>query len=195
MGRELFLMKKRLFFTLILSCFYFAGCCSIPRANSYKQLYSITKEEKKAKRSFGGRSKIISIKDFRGNERYDEDMAALKEKVEKYIFNHADLNDAVKNNLRELKVTEGATKEEVGLLLGDPDKAVKLAKRVDNASEMWVYKTSKSSVFTVVFLPVFFGHEKYYLYFKDNNLALIERHYLEQTFYSSGSGMGLQRTK
>ena len=188
-------MKKILFLILILFCIYITGCCSIPRVASYKQLYSFTKQEKRIKRGFGGKSKVISIKDFRENEMYDEHIAALKEEVEKYISNHTDLNEATKNNLRELKVIQGATKEEVKLLLGEPDKLVKIGKKADIASEIWIYKINKRSVFTIVFPPVFFGQEKYYLYFKDNILTLIERHYLEQTFYSSGSGMGLERSK
>ncbi len=185
-------MKKVLFLLLILFCIYISGCCSIPRADNYKQLYSFTKEKKKIKGRFGAQSKVISIKDFRENETYDENIAALRERIEKYISSHADLNEAAKNNLRELKVAEGATKEEVKLLLGEPDKVAKIGEKVDTATEIWIYQTSKSSIFTIVFLPVFFGREEYYLYFKDNILTLIERHYLEQTFYASDSGMGLQ---
>jgi len=187
-------MKKILFSILILFCIYISGCCSIPRVASYKQLYSFAKEEKKIKGSFG-KSKIVSIKDFRENEVFDENIIALKEMVEKYISSHTDLNGSTKNNLRELKVTEGAAGEEVKLLLGEPDKVVKTGKKTYITSEIWIYKINKSSTFTIIFLPVFFGHEEYYLYFKDNVLTLIERHYLEQTFYASDSGMGLQRNK
>lgn len=141
------------------------------------------------------RGKILSIKDFRENEIYDEDVTALKAKIEKYIANHTELTEPAKNNLRALKVTEGAAKEEVKLLLGEPDRIVKRHKEDDIASEVWTYKINKSSPFTVVFLPVFFGHEEYHLYLKDNILVSIERHYLKQTFYSSDSGMGVQGRK
>jgi len=181
---------RKIFFTILgLFCIYLTGCCSIPRVDTYKQIYSITREEKNIKKGFGKR-KIVLIKDFRENEAFDEDIAALKEKVEKYISSHPDLSETAKNNLRELKVTEAQTKEEVELLLGQPDKVVKKEEK-DIASEIWIYQTSHKSVFTIVFLPVFFGHEEYYLYFKDNILTLIEGHYLEQTFYASGSGMGV----
>jgi hypothetical protein len=167
-----------------------SGCCSVPRADSYKQLYSYTKEEKTTKGKFGFKTKATLIKDFRENEAFAENITALKEKVEKYISTHTDLNELTKNYLRELKVTEGATKEEVKLLLGEPDKVIKPGKK-DGACETWIYATSKRSTFTVIFLPVFFGHEKHYLYFKDDILTLIERHYLEQVFSASDSNMGL----
>ena len=185
-------MKRILFSVLIFFCLYLAGCCSIPRVANYKQLYSIAKEEKKTKGKFS-KSKIVLTKDLRENEVFNQDIALLKEKVERYISGHADLSEPTKSNLRELRVTEGATKEEVKLLLGEPDKVMKSDKE-DIASEIWIYRTNKSSTFTIVFIPVFFGHEKYYLYFKDNLLTLIERYYLEQTFYASDSNMGLQRS-
>jgi len=186
-------MRKISLLVSVLFCVYITGCCSIPRVTSYQQLYSIAKEEKKIKAGFS-KTKIVLIKDFRENEAYDENITALKEKVEKYISGHTDLNESTKNNLRELKVTEGAAKEEVKLLLGEPDKVVKTDKK-DIASEIWSYRINKRSIFTIVFLPIFFGHEEYYLYFKDSTLTFIERHYLEQTFYSSGSGMGVNDTK
>ena len=186
-------MRKILPAILVLSCIYITGCCSVPRVASCKQLYSIAKEEKKIKGRFS-KSKIALIKDFRGKEVFEENITALKEKVENYISSHTDLNETAKNNLRKLKVTDGAPKEEVKLLLGEPDKVVKTEKK-DTASEIWIYRTSKPSTFTIILLPVFFGHEEYYLYFKDSALTLIERHYLAQTFYASDSGMGLQRNK
>ncbi len=188
-------MEKILPAVLILFSIYIAGCCSIPRVASSKQIYSITKEEKIKKGSFGFKTKIVLIRDFRENDVFDSEIVFLKEKVEKYISSHADLSEPAKNNLRELKVTEGSTKEEVQLLLGGPDKAVKASKKADIASEVWIYKTNKSSIFTIIFLPVFFGHETYYLYFKDNVVMLIERHYLEQTFYATDSGAGLTGIK
>lgn len=138
------------------------------------------------------RTKVTSIRDFREREAFDQDINALKEKVEQYISCRSDLNEATKNNLRELKVTGGSSKEDVELLLGEPDKIIKNRKKDNLTYEAWIYKTNKRSIFTVIFLPLFFGHEKYSLYFQDNALALIERHYLEQTFSASDSGMGLR---
>jgi len=185
-------MKRILFSVLAVTCIYITGCCSIPRVASYKELYSIAKEEKKKKGSFN-KSKVVLIKDFRGHEISGQNLAAFKEKVEKYISDHPDLNETAKNNLRELKVTAGTAKEEVKLLLGEPDR-VNIDKK-DLTCQTWIYRTDKNSTFTVIFLPVFFGHEEYFLYFKDSALALIERHYLEQTFYSSGSGTSVQAAR
>lgn len=181
-------MKKIKFLILLLFCIYFYGCSSIPRVADYKELYSFTQKEEKIKGGMGGAREMVTIKDFRENERYDEDITALKEEVEKYIASHTDLAETTKNNLRKLKVTAGATKEEINLLLGKPDKVIKNEANV--ASEIWIYRTSKSSIFTIIVFPVFFTHDGYYLHFKNNILTKIERHCLEQTFETSGIGLG-----
>lgn len=186
-------MKSIKFAILILFCITISGCCSLPSVANYSKLYSLTKEEKKIKGGFGGKKKVILIKDFRENEMYDENIAALKEEAEKYISLHTDLSEQTKNNLRELIVTAGATKEEVKLLLGEPDKVIKQNVKTGGRSEMWIYKINKTDVFTIFIIPLFFPHQGYYLYFKDNVLTAIERHYLEQTFQSSDSGVGLTR--
>ena len=184
-------MRRILLSILVLFCIYITGCCSIPRVTSYKQLNIFTKQESKSKGRFSSRAKIVSIKDFRENEVLNKDIKTLKEKVEKYISSHADLNESIKNGLRGLRVTEGANKEEVELLLGEPDGIVKKDKEVDAASQVWTYQINKRSVFTIIFLPVYFGHEQYYLYFKDNILTRIERHYLGQTFHADEADMGI----
>lgn len=125
-----------------------------------------------------GSKTYVDIKDFRGNERYDEDIAALKEEAEKYIALHPELSEGVKSALRELKVSAGLNTEEVQLLLGRPD---------NTAKDMWVYRISKLRIFTVFIIPVFPVHEGYYLYFKDGVLKTIEKHYLRQTIEQSPS--------
>jgi hypothetical protein len=190
-------MKINLPLVLVLVSMFTSGCCSIPRTANYKQLYSITKKETKikTKKKFIHKTAVISPKDLRGNEILDEDIDSLKKRIEKYISDHQDLNDLTKNNLREFKITKGSTKEEVNLLLGEPDNLIKRTNKEDAASVIWVYRTNKSSVFTIVFIPVFFSHESYYLYFKNDILTSIERHYLEQTFYASDSETGMQERK
>jgi len=130
--------------------------------------------------------KYESIKDFRGIEMYDEDIDALKEEVKEYIVAHPELSDAKKKDLRELKVMQGETKEEVRLLLGSPDKIVN--------PQTWVYKISTWRAFTVFIVPVFFVHEGYYLYFKDDILTGIEKHYLKQLIEQS-AGPGVYEKK
>jgi hypothetical protein len=165
----------------------------MPATAPYSQLYSFTREEKKIKGRIGSSKKTVVVKDFRGNDMYEEDMTALKERVEKYIASHADLGEPTKNNLRELKVTAGATKEEVELLSGGPDKVIKTYAKANNtASEIWIYRINKINVFIIFIVPVFWAHEGYYLHFKDNILTAIERHYLEQTVHqTSAPGVGV----
>ena len=166
--------------TIVLVILGMVGC-SLPTAAIQRPLYSFTREEKRIKSGFGGERESITIKDFRGNGAYDEDIEALKKEVEEYISQHPDLSDSAKNNLREIKVTPGASRNEVVLLLGKPDKLARVSGSGRyGASEIWIYKLSKVRVFTVFILPVFPVHEGYYLYFKDGALVEIERHYLRQ---------------
>lgn len=180
-------MKKILFLILVLFCLYICGC-STPRMATYNHLYSIVREEKRVKIGFA-KKKVVSIRDFRERELYEEDMAALKEEIEKYISLHPELAEETKNNLRELKITAGSTKEEVRLLLGKADKVTQTYNNPYSASERWIYKISKISAFTVFIFPVFPVQEGYYLYFKDNNLTAIERHYLKQSLQSRDTGL------
>jgi len=167
-------MKKILVLILILSCFYLAGC-STPARMAHPEIYSITRQEKKIKGTFSNKKEII-IKDFRGNDRYEEDITSLKEEAEKYIISHEGLSEARKSDLRELRVSVGQSREEVKLLLGKPDKVSK---------DIWIYKINKMRAFTVFIIPVFFVHESYGLYFKEDVLVGIERHYLNQVVQQS----------
>lgn len=177
------MMEKGLLFLTILLLLFITGCCSIPRIVTYGELQSFTREKKKSKASlaFLGANEVL-VNDFRERKAGEEDIKNLKSKVESYISSRPGLSESAKNNLQELKVTSSSTKEEVELLLGRPDKVINKNEKNMPGSEAWVYLTNRQSVFSVVFLPVFFDHEKYYLYFKDGLLASIERHYLEQTF-------------
>ena len=169
--------------------------CSMPTTAIQGSLYSFTREEKRIKSGFGGQKKSITIKDFRANDAYDEDIEALKTEVEEYIREHPDLSESAKNNLREIKVTQGASSDEVVLLLGKPDKLVRAAGGGRyGASEIWIYKISKIRTFTIFILPVFPVHEGYYLYFKDGALVEIERHYLKQIVEQS-EGLGVYESK
>lgn len=152
----------------------------MPTAAKYSQIYSFTREEKKVKGGFGSKRKVVSVKDFREIAMYAEDITALKEEIEKYIVAHPDLSESTKNNLRELKVTAGAAKEEVKLLLGEPDKVTKTS-----TSEIWIYRINRIRAFTVFIIPVCFVHEGYYLHFKDNALLAIERHSLQQSVHQA----------
>ena len=138
----------------------------------------------KQKGAFGLKSKVVFIKDFRGNDMYDDDIASLKEEIEKYIASHAGLSEATKDSIRKLKVAEGLSQDEVKLLLGKPDTILKPDNK-SGASASWVYSTRKRSAFMIIIFPVFFSHEAYYLYFKDNSLAQIEKHYFAQVIATS----------
>ncbi len=168
--------------------------CSMPAVRVERPLYSYTKEIKVAKGGLMGKKKSIIIEDFRENEAYDENIEDLKKIVEKYILEHPNESESAKNNLRELKVSDGSTREEVILLLGKPEKIINAAGGSYGASEIWVYKVSRMRAFTIFIIPVFFVHEGYYLYFKDGALVEIERHYLKQVVGQS-AGPGLNQTK
>lgn len=187
-------MKKISVSAIVLVSFSLAGC-SMPKAAVQRPLYSFTRVEKSGKSGFMGTRKIITIKDFRQNEAYDEDIEGLKEDVEEYISKHPELSETARNNLRDLKVTQGSRAEEVIFLLGKPDKVAKAsgAGRY-GATEIWIYRISKIRAFTVFVFPVFFVHEGYYLYFKDGVLVEIEMHYLKQ-IVKQGSAPGLVESK
>lgn len=182
-------MKTRVFFALLILFYAFIAGCSLPAKAIEKSLCSFTREEKINKSMFG-KKKTILVKDFRGNEVYEEDMAGLKEEVEKYISGHPDLSEPGKTNLRELRVTEGIPKEEVKLLLGAPDKITRISSVKKEASEAWIYKLKKMNVFSVFIIPVLLVHQAYYLYFQDNLLVNMEKHYLKQTV-EQNAGPGL----
>lgn len=176
-------MRQIAFVFYVLLCTCIVGC-TVPRVAAYPYLKSINRVETKPKGVFGG-AEIISISDFRGIERYDEDIEALKEKAEKYISSHADLSENTKNNLRALKVAAGDTKGEVELLLGKPDKVIEPSAKNQSTSEVWIYRSRKLNAITLFIFPVGATHESYYLYFDGDTLTLIEKHYLEQFLESA----------
>lgn len=181
-------MKRNVFLVVISSYLFISGCISMPKKTDYHQIYAITKGEKITKQKFGFKRKYISIQDFREFDRFDRDINALKAKVEEYISSYPDLSEATKSNLRELKVTAGANREGVELLLGKPD-------RIIAGGRVWLYKINKPMVFTLIFVPIFYTKESYQLHFKDNLLSAIERHYLKHTFEATDADMGLYKKK
>lgn len=176
----LFKMKRMKSLFLIILSICILGC-STPGVDTYRQIYSITKREEKKKVPMGGRRKVVTITDFRLNDAYDEDIDALKEKVEKYILTHPETADSIKLSLREFKVSAGLNREQVELLLGKPDKII-TASGKDNygSTEIWVYRINKTRIVTVFIIPVLPVKESYRFVFKGDNLAGIERHYLKQ---------------
>jgi len=181
---------KAIFLTLILGSALISGCSTIKTAEQ-GQLYSFTKEERKATGFMLGRNKYTLIEDFRGKESYEEEITALKERIEQYIAGHPDLTELQKSNLRQLKAEKGTTKEEIKLLLGEPDKIWESKNKKDNKiSEIWLYRINKIRIFTVFIIPVFPVHESYRLYFQEGVLVNIERHYLEQIIQQQAD-MGL----
>ena len=178
-------LKKIVITIIVLLSLGICGC-SLPSSVGQKYLYSISRLEKRQDGGMFGKKKYIEIKDFRGRERYEEDIALLKEDVEKYIAGRLDLSDQTKAALRELKVAEGLKAEEVKLLLGRPDTIMK---------DVWIYRISKWRAFTVFIIPVFFVHEGYYLYFQDGVLQGIERHYLQQVIHQGPAGGVYEKKK
>ncbi|MFH1198830.1 MAG: hypothetical protein V1650_01525 [Candidatus Omnitrophota bacterium] len=186
-------MKKILFSSVIILSFFAAGCSTL-RVTPQSQLPSYTKVESKKKGFTIGKGKIISYKDFKNNEIYEEDVDALREEVGEYIVKRPELSEAVKASLDKLEVTLGLTKEQVILLLGEPDKISSLGKNQYSAGELCIYRVTKWRAYTVFIIPVFFVHEGYYLYFKDDILAGIERRDLKQMI-KQGSAPGVFEAK
>jgi len=178
-------MKRNLFLFTIAGISVCIMGCSIPTSSVYSKIYSFTKEEKIKKGTFGFSRTTETVKDFREQEMYDEDIVALKDAVEKYISSHPLLDESAKSNLREMKVVGGENKEQVELLLGEAD-----AKGRSGSGEIWIYSIQKLRAFTILLLPVYFPHESYRLYFDGDILAKIERHYLKQMI-EQASGPGL----
>ena len=73
-------MRKSIILLTILGVLPCVGC-TIPTSANYSEIYSFTHQEKKVKGMMGSKRKIESIRDFRENEMYIEDITALKEDV------------------------------------------------------------------------------------------------------------------
>lgn len=156
--------------------------CSMPASINRSEIYAFSRQEKKLRGGFDNATYEL-VKDFRGYEMYPEDIEALQKKVETYISSHPQISKSQIDNLRELKVIPGATKEEVFLLLGEPTK-------VSAGGDTWIYRLNKLRAFTFFIVPVFIAHEGYYLRFDGNRLVAIERHYPEQMMHqASGPGV------
>jgi hypothetical protein len=172
-------MKRIIFPVLGLLCALILGC-SIPMTAKYSQIDTFSSGKTQKKSKFSIFKPTARPEDFLGNKVNKDDIASAKEKVEKYILAHNDLDEAARNYLRDLKVVRGATAQEVELLLGKPTKIIKSGKNVRPALEVWVYKTNKASPFRILIIHIFSIKETYYLYFKENILMDIKKHYLKQ---------------
>lgn len=186
-------MKTILIMAIIFLLSGITGC-SMPVFAVQKSLNSFVKEVKVAKGGMMGKKKTVTLTDFRGNEAYEEDMENAQKAAEEYVEQHPSLSETAKNNLKNMQVTSGSTKEEVAFLLGKPDKIISTAgKNPYGAQDIWVYGMHKMQAYTVFILPVFLARQSYYLYFKDGLLLEIERHYLRQVV-GQAPGPGLSST-
>lgn len=169
-------IRRILFSSIIFFCLYISGC-SVPVAIQHGQLNAFSEEKIKLNSQTGV---FILVRDFYGNEVGEENRERLKKDVEQYISLHSSLDEKEKNNLRELKVVPGNSKEEVDLLLGKPFKVLEANDKTNKASELWIYRKDKVDTFLIFILPVFFAHDSYYLYFDGDKLNAIEEHYIKQ---------------
>ena len=184
-------IRRILFSSITFSCLYISGC-SVPITTQHGQINAFTDEKIKLNSQPDA---FILVRDFYGNEVGEENRVRLKKDVEKYISTHNSLGDKEKNNLRELKVVPGNTKEEVGLLLGKPFKVLEVNDKTNKASELWIYRKDKIDAFLIFILPVFFTHDSYYLYFDADKLNTIEEHYIKQAIEASPTGGNTQKKK
>jgi hypothetical protein len=176
-------MKK----TILLAAIILLGGCSIPTSAKRSEISYFSSEEKKLRGGFGSDATYEVITDFRGYKIYPEDVDELRRNVEDYISASPGLSADKINNLRKLKLTPGATKEETLLLLGEPTK-------ISGDGNTWIYRINKLRTFTFFIIPVFIAHEGYYLRFDTDILRTIERHYPEQVMHQA-SGPGIIQSK
>lgn len=114
-------------------------------------------------------------RDFKGKVIHKEYITGLKARVEDYISHHPEINGETKSALTDFKVIKGMTKEQVRLLLGEPEKAQHLnSGNKFRADARWVYAMETLRCVYVVPIPVFFTHDAYHLYFKGDILVGIE---------------------
>ena len=75
--------------------------------------------------------------------------------------------------------------EQTKLLFGEPTRVVKSSHKGKLALEVWMYQTNKTAPFRILVFPLFYKNETYYLYFEENVLVDIRKHYLKQAVGSS----------
>jgi hypothetical protein len=121
------------------------------------------------------KDKMIS-RDFKGNiiDNAKEYVTNLKGKIEDYLSHHPEINEETKLALKNCKVTKGLTKEQVKLLLGNPERVQTLSsKNKFKADQRWVYIMEEQKCI-YLFVPIFFTHNAYHLYFRGDILIAIE---------------------
>lgn len=102
-------------------------------------------------------------------------LADLKGRVEDYLLRHPEITGETKSALENFKVIEGMTKEQVKLLLGNPERIQSLdSNNKYKADERWVYIMKGLQGVYVGPVPIFLTHNAYHLYFKVDILSGIE---------------------
>lgn len=99
----------------------------------------------------------------------------LKSKIKNYISTKLAIDGGIKTALESFKVIKGMSKEEVRLLLGNPERTQVLnPKNKFKADERWVYIMKGLQYVYIGPVPVFFTHDAYHLYFSGEVLIAIE---------------------
>ncbi len=113
--------------------------------------------------------------DFKGHIIAKEYISKLKGKAEDYTSQHPEISGEVKDALKNLKVVKGLTKEQVKLLLGNPERVQALSPNNKfGADQRWVYIRGDLRCIYVLIVPVLFTHNAYHLYFKGDILIAID---------------------
>lgn len=168
----------------ILSYLFTAGIltifigCALPgysRINSIESYYD-TSEWYKPCFFCADKSRSVTV-DFRNNRIEDKEkyLADLRGKVEEYILRYPETAEETKAALKRFSVITGMTKEQVKLVLGNPEKVQSL--NSDNkfkSDERWVYIDKGLTAVQIGPVPIFFTHNANHLYFRDDVLTAIE---------------------
>lgn len=99
----------------------------------------------------------------------------MKGKVEDYILHHPEIDKETKSSLENFIVVKGMTKEQVRLLLSNPERIQILnSKNKFRTDERWVYIMQGLQAIQIGPVPIYFTHDAYHLYFRGDILTKIE---------------------
>lgn len=167
-------MKKILVLSL---CLVLSGCAlpGYSRIDSIDCYYDTTDWYRPS--LFGTYKSRSVTMDFKDNRIDDKTkyLNDLKDKVEEYLLHHPEITEETKSALMKFSVIEGMIKEQVRLLLGNPEIIQSLnTENKFRSDERWVYISKELTAVQIGPVPIFFTHDADHLYFRGDILIAIE---------------------